>query len=176
MQQWKEWNSPTSLAFFRPIGSELCRRLDPDKRLYFLFFPFFFKFFLIFILLKSFYWRACARYVEGGGFWKFLRPTVRLLGLCLFWNFRIVMNLKRVRSDKRFMKVMANWARAGGSPLPRQVFLRFWIEKECRERPPENDGWRVVAEERKRKGRKGYGPSRWFVAYACAGGAPLLYN
>lgn len=60
---------------------------------------------------------------------------------------------QRVRPDKRFMKVMANRARASGSPLPRQVFLRCWVEKECRERPPENDGWRVVAEETRRKGR-----------------------
>jgi hypothetical protein len=98
MQQWKEWNSPTSLAFFRPKGSELCRRLDPDKRLYFLFSPFFLNFFLIFILLKILLLasmrQVCRR--RGGGLGNFLRPTVRLLGLCLFWNFRIVMNLKRV--------------------------------------------------------------------------------
>ena len=53
------------------------------------------------------------------------------------------------------------------SPLRAKYFLDVWVKKECRERPPENDGWRVGAEEKKRKRGDGYGPSRWFVAYAC---------
>ena len=61
------------------------------------------------------------------------------------------------------------------SPLRAKYFLDVWVKKECRERPPENDGWRVGAEEKKRK-RGGWIWTEQMVCGICLLQALLFYS